>query len=62
MSNLVAVGVVNMSYISAKSLRNELDRVISQFEKAIDQKVMTIEEINEKLQQIMEGTNASRLG
>ncbi len=54
MSNLAAVGVVNMSYISAKSLRNELDKAISQFEKAINQDVLTIEEIDKKLQKLME--------
>jgi hypothetical protein len=61
LSNFVAVGVVSMSYISAKTLRNELDKAIDNFEKAIDQQVPTIEEVEKKLRETMENTDATRL-
>ncbi len=61
MSNFVAVGVVSMSYITAKTLRKELDRAIGQFEKAVNQEVPTIEEIDKKLQKVMEGTDAKHI-
>jgi hypothetical protein len=62
MSNFAAAGVVSMSYTTAKSLKNELDRVISQLEEATGQKVLSIDEINEKLQDVMESNNVTRLG
>ena len=62
MSNLQAVGVVSMSYITAKTLSNELVRAISAFETAMQQKVKSIEEITPEIQKIMEKSNAARMG
>jgi hypothetical protein len=49
MLNGTPAGVLNLSYISAKSLISSLTQAVTEFEKAISQDVMTIEEIQEKL-------------
>jgi hypothetical protein len=43
--NGTPVGVTSMSYITAKSLIIDLQKALGEFEKAIDQKVKTIDEI-----------------
>jgi hypothetical protein len=58
-SNLSAVGVVSMSYITAKTLVTDLNRAILNFEKVLNQKVKSIEEITPELQKLMEKQNAT---
>lgn len=54
-------GMVSMSYISAKSLATELDKVVKRFEDAIGDKVQTVSEISPKLKQVMEKSGVSKL-
>jgi hypothetical protein len=46
--------VLSMSYVSAKTLRNELTKLIESFEKLTGQTVSTIEENTQKIQKAQE--------
>jgi hypothetical protein len=42
-------GILNLSYISAKSLSNDLSKLITEFETATGEKVPTAKEVGEKM-------------
>jgi hypothetical protein len=61
LTNNTAVAVINVSYVTAKSLMVDLQRVIEAFETASNTKVPTMEEITPKLARTMTDKNAQKL-
>jgi hypothetical protein len=55
------VGIVNLSYVTAKSLIEDLSNAVATLEKATDGPVATIREISVKMQTIMDTTKNVKL-
>ena len=54
LANGAAAGILSMSYSSAKSLVDEMDKAIRNFETAIGSPVLTNQELDAKMKPLME--------
>ena len=59
LTNGQPVGVLSMSYISAKNIVIQLGKSVEDFETAIGHKIKTIEEIGEAMRKVLGDSNVS---